>query len=142
MSIEEAKTAIVEELLMYDDWLDRYEYIISLGKDLPGLTDDRKTDDRLIKGCQSRVWLDSRREGSRLFFDADSDALITRGIIAMLIRVYSGQEAAEIASDDFLFVKRTGLVDNLSPTRTNGLASMISTIRGIAAEAAGEDGGR
>ena len=128
-SIEEAKRQVEEDFGMYEQWLDKYEYLIDLGKDLEPFPEELKTEDRLIKGCQSRVWLDSRIEGGRLFFRADSDAIITKGIISLLISVYSGHTPAEIAADDFGFVERIGLRENLSPTRANGLLSMIQTIR-------------
>ena len=129
MSLEEAKAAVVEEFSMFDEWLDKYEYLIELGKNLEVFPVELKTDDRLIKGCQSRVWLDTKVDGGRLFFRADSDAIITKGIISLLIQVYNGRTAAEIAADDFGFVEQIGLRANLSPTRANGLNSMIETIR-------------
>lgn len=128
-SIEDAKRQVEEDFGMYEQWLDKYEYLIDLGKDLEPFPEELKTEDRLIKGCQSRVWLDSRIEDGRLFFRADSDAIITKGIISLLISVYSGHTPAEIAADDFGFVERIGLRENLSPTRANGLLSMIQTIR-------------
>ena len=128
-SLEEAKAAVVGDFSLMDEWLDKYEYLIDLGKNLEPFPEELKTDDRLIKGCQSRVWLDTREEDGRLYFRADSDAIITKGIISLLIGVYSGRTAAEIAADDFSFVDRLGLRENLSPTRANGLASMIETIR-------------
>lgn len=130
-SLEEAKAAVVGDFSLMDEWLDKYEYLIDLGKELEPFPDELKTDDRLIKGCQSRVWLDSRyqEEDGRLFFKADSDAIITKGIISLLIKVYSGRTAAEIATDDFSFVDAIGLRQNLSPTRAGGLASMIETIK-------------
>lgn len=115
---------------MYDEWLDKYEYLIELGKSLEPLEDSLKTEDRLIKGCQSRVWLDTNVQPDKtLVFRADSDAIITKGIISLLISVYSGHKSDEIAADDFSFIDRLGLRENLSPTRANGLASMIQTIR-------------
>ena len=115
---------------MYDEWLDKYEYLIELGKSLEPLEDSLKTEDRLIKGCQSRVWLDTNVQPDKtLVFKADSDAIITKGIISLLISVYSGHKSDEIAADDFSFIDRLGLRENLSPTRANGLASMIQTIR-------------
>ena len=128
-TLEEAKAAVVEEFSMFDEWLDKYEYLIELGKNLEVFPVELKTDDRLIKGCQSRVWLDTKVDGGRLFFRADSDAIITKGIISLLIQVYDGRMAAEIAGDDFGFVEQIGLRANLSPTRANGLNSMIETIR-------------
>lgn len=132
MTLEEAKKSVVEDFSVYDEWLDKYEYLIELGKGLEALPESSKTDSNLIKGCQSRVWLDYKLENGLIFFSADSDAIITRGIISLLIGVYSGRSASEIAADDFSFVEEIGLRENLSPTRANGLASMIATIRGIA----------
>ena len=128
-TIEEAKQQVIEDFSLYDEWLDKYEYLIELGKNLESFPEESKTDDKLIKGCQSRVWLDCKEEGGKIFFRADSDAIITKGIISLLIGVYSGHTAEEIAADDFSFVNELGLRENLSPTRANGLASMIETIR-------------
>ena len=128
-TLEEAKQAVIEEFSMFDEWLDKYEYLIDLGKNLKEYPQEKKTDDKLIKGCQSRVWLDYSVDDGRLFFKADSDAIITKGIISLLIGVYSGRTAKEIASDDFSFIEKIGLKENLSPTRSNGLVSMIATIR-------------
>ena len=128
-SLQEAQAEVVEDFSMYDEWLDKYEYLIDLGRRLEPFPEELKTDDRLIKGCQSRVWLDTVVDGDRLRFRADSDAIITKGIISLLIGVYSGRTAREIAADDFSFVDRLGLRENLSPTRANGLASMIDTLR-------------
>ncbi|MBR3562316.1 MAG: SufE family protein [Bacteroidales bacterium] len=127
--MDEAKAAVVEEFSMFDEWLDKYEYLIELGKSLEVFPVELKTEEHLIKGCQSRVWLDTKVEGGRLFFRADSDAIITKGIISLLIQVYNGRTAAEIVADDFGFVEQIGLRANLSPTRANGLNSMIETIR-------------
>ena len=134
ISLEEAKKAVIDDFSMYDEWLDKYEYLIDLGKNLEPYPEEEKTEDRLIKGCQSRVWLNSRIEGGRLFFRADSDAIITKGIISLLIGVYSGRTPEEIAGDDFSFMNEIGLKENLSPTRANGLVSMIETIKAIAKE--------
>ena len=128
-TLKEAQAEVIEEFSMYDEWLDKYEYLIDLGHKLEPFPEELKTEDRLIKGCQSRVWLDTAVEGDRLVFRADSDAIITKGIISLLIGVYSGRTAREIAEDDFSFVEQLGLRENLSPTRANGLASMIETIR-------------
>ena len=129
-TIKEIQERICEEFSMYDEWLDKYEYLIELGKSLEPLEDSLKTEDRLIKGCQSRVWLDTNVQPDKtLVFRADSDAIITKGIISLLISVYSGHKSDEIAADDFSFIDRLGLRENLSPTRANGLASMIQTIR-------------
>ena len=131
-TLQEAQAEFVEDFSMYDEWLDKYEYLIDLGRRLEPFPEALKTDDRLIKGCQSRVWLDTTVNEGRLVFRADSDAIITKGIISLLIGVYSGRTAREIAEDDFSFVDRLGLRENLSPTRANGLASMIETIRATA----------
>ena len=128
-TLKETQAEVIEDFSMYDEWLDKYEYLIDLGRRLEPFPEELKTEDRLIKGCQSRVWLDTSAEGDRLYFRADSDAIITKGIISLLIGVYSGRTAREIADDDFSFVERLGLRENLSPTRANGLASMIATIR-------------
>jgi cysteine desulfuration protein SufE len=128
-TLQEAQAEVVADFSMYDEWLDKYEYLIDLGRHLEAFPEEHKTEDRLIKGCQSRVWLDTTVEGDRLYFRADSDAIITKGIISLLIGVYSGRTAREIAEDDFSFVDQLGLRENLSPTRANGLASMIETLR-------------
>lgn len=133
-SLKEVQQDIIDEFSMFDEWLDKYEYLIDLGKNLETYPEELKTDDRLIKGCQSRVWLDCRGEKDKLVFIADSDAIITKGIISLLISVYSGRTAEEIASDDFSFLDQIGLKENLSPTRANGLVSMIETIRKAANE--------
>lgn len=133
-SLKEAQSDVVEEFSMYDDWLDKYEYLIELGNNLEPFPAESKTDDKLIKGCQSRVWLDYKVDDGRVWFNADSDAVITKGIISLLVSVYSGREACEIASDDFSFIDKLGLRENLSPTRANGLASMIDTIKSIASK--------
>ena len=132
MTLEEKKQQVVEDFSLYDEWLDKYEYLIELGKSLSPFPEGKKTEDRLIKGCQSRVWLDSELRDGRLYFSADSDAIITKGIISLLIDVYSGRTPEEIAADDFGFVADIGLKENLSPTRANGLVSMIETIKNVA----------
>lgn len=129
MTLEEKKQQIVEDFSQFDEWLDKYEYLIELGKGLQPFPEDKKTEDRLIKGCQSRVWLDCEKRDGRLWFTADSDAIITKGIISLLIDVYSGCTPEEIAGDDFAFLEEIGLRENLSPTRANGLVSMIETIK-------------
>ncbi|MBP5218492.1 MAG: SufE family protein [Bacteroidales bacterium] len=134
ISLEEAKKAVVDDFSMYDEWLDKYEYLIDLGKNLDSYPEEEKTEDKLIKGCQSRVWLNSKVEEGKVFFQADSDAIITKGIISLLIGVYSGRTPEEIAGDDFGFINEIGLKENLSPTRANGLVSMIETIKALAAE--------
>lgn len=133
-SLQEAENEVVDTFSMYDEWLDRYEYLIDLGKNLEAYPEECKTEDKLIKGCQSRVWLDYKVQDGRIYFKADSDAIITKGIISLLISVYSGRTPEEIASSDFGFIEKIGLKDNLSPTRANGLASMIATIKAVALE--------
>ena len=133
-TLQEAKAEVIEDFSMYDEWLDKYEYLIDLGKKLEAYPEGEKVDKKLIKGCQSRVWLDYELRDGRLWFRADSDAIITKGIISLLISVYSGRTPAEIAADDFSFIDEIGLKENLSPTRSNGLVSMIATIRAVAAE--------
>ncbi len=133
-TLEEAKQAVIDDFSMYDEWLDKYEYLIELGKNLEEYPEESKTEDKLIKGCQSRVWLDSKVEDGKIWFKADSDAIITKGIISLLISVYSGRDPIEIAEDDFGFISQIGLKENLSPTRANGLVSMIARIKELAAE--------
>lgn len=132
-SLQDIENEIVDEFSVFDDWLDKYEYIIELGKSLKEYPEDRKTDDKLVKGCQSRVWIDFKVEDGKIFFNADSDAIITKGIISLLVRIYSGRTPQEILSSDFSVVEKIGLKENLSPTRANGLVSMIQMIREIAA---------
>lgn len=133
-TLKEAEDEVVDSFSMYDEWLDKYEYLIDLGKNLEPYPDSSKTDDRLIKGCQSRVWLDYQMKDGKLWFTADSDAIITKGIISLLVSIYSGRTPEEIASSDFSFIEKIGLKENLSPTRANGLASMIATIKAVALE--------
>ena len=133
-SLQEAENEVVDTFSMYDEWLDKYEYLIDRGKNLEAYPEECKTEDKLIKGCQSRVWLDYKVQDGRIYFKADSDAIITKGIISLLISVYSGRTPEEIASSDFGFIEKIGLKENLSPTRANGLASMIATIKAVALE--------
>lgn len=133
-SLQEAENEVVDTFSMYDEWLDKYEYLIDLGKNLEAYPEECKTEDKLIKGCQSRVWLDYKVQDGRIYFKADSDAIITKGVISLLISVYSGRTPEEIASSDFGFIEKIGLKENLSPTRANGLASMIATIKAVALE--------
>lgn len=132
MTLLEAENSIIEEFSMYEEWLDKYEYLIELGKSLKDFPESAKIEDKLIKGCQSRVWLDYRIENGKVIFNADSDAIITKGIISLLIGIYSGRTPEEILSSDFSVVEKIGLKENLSPTRANGLVSMIAKIREIA----------
>ena len=131
-TLEEKKQSLIDDFSMYDDWLDKYEYLIELGKSLKSYPEESKTEDKLIEGCQSRVWLDWKMEDGRIYFSADSDAIITKGIISLLVGVYSGRTPKEIAEDDFSFIEQLGLKENLSPTRSNGLVSMIATIKDAA----------
>lgn len=133
-SLKEVEEDIIEEFAEFDEWLDKYEYIIDLGKSLDSYPEDKKTDEHLIKGCQSRVWLDAKIDNGVLVFNADSDAIITKGIISLLIRIYSGRTPEEILSSDFSVVEKIGLKENLSPTRANGLVSMIQTMKKLASE--------
>lgn len=134
MTLKEKQEQIIEDFSMFEEWLDKYEYLIEMGKSLAGFPEGKKTEDCLIKGCQSRVWLDCEVRDGRLFFTADSDAIITKGIISLLVSVYSGRTPEEILADDFSFLDDIGLKDNLSPTRANGLVSMIAAIKAKAAE--------
>lgn len=133
-SLQDIENEVIDEFSMFDEWLDKYEYLIELGKSLKDYPETDKTDDYLIKGCQSRVWLNYKVEDGRIFFNADSDAIITKGIISLLIKIYSGRTPEEILSSDFSVVDRIGLKENLSPTRANGLVSMIAKIKETAAE--------
>lgn len=132
MTLEEKKAAVIEDFSLYEEWLDKYEFLIELGKSLPPFPEEKKTEANLIKGCQSRVWLSAEEKDGKLFFEADSDAIITKGIISLLVDVYSGRSREEIAADDFGFIARIGLKENLSPTRANGLVSMMETIKLLA----------
>lgn len=127
--IDDIQNEIVEEFSFFDDWMEKYEYIIDLGKDLPKIDEEKKTDEHLIKGCQSQVWLDAQAENDIVHFYADSDAVITKGIIALLIRVLSGQSAEDIAKADLYFIDTIGLKEHLSPTRSNGLVSMVKKMK-------------
>ena len=132
-TIQEIQADIVQDFAALTDWMDKYEYLIELGKEMPLIDEKDKTEDKLIRGCQSRVWLSCRAEDGRLRFAADSDAIITKGIISLLLRVYDGQTPADILSSDEAFIEQIGLKENLSPTRANGLVSMIATIKAYAA---------
>ena len=129
MTIQENQAEIVEEFSMFDDWMQRYEYMIELGKSLPLIEEAYKTDDNIIKGCQSKVWVHAELEGDKLVFTADSDAIITKGIIAILIRAFSNQKPQDIIDSDTDFIDEIGLKSNLSPSRADGLMSIIRRIR-------------
>ncbi|WP_115460626.1 SufE family protein [Winogradskyella aurantiaca] len=129
MTIEEIKADIVDEFSMFDNWEDRYQYMIDLGKTLPLIAPEYKTDDHIIKGCQSKVWVHADMEDDKVAFTADSDAIITKGIIAILIRVFSNQHPTDIIEADTDFIDEIGLKEHLSPTRANGLVSMIKQLK-------------
>ncbi|EAS20762.1 SufE protein probably involved in Fe-S center assembly, sufE [Flavobacteria bacterium BBFL7] len=128
-SIQEIQNDIVDEFAMFDDWMDRYEYMIDLGKSVPVIDDQYKTDENIIKGCQSKVWVHADLDEDKVKFSADSDAIITKGIIAILIRAWSGQKPADIIAADTAFIDQIGLKEHLSPTRANGLVSMIKQLK-------------
>lgn len=129
MTIKEIQEEIVDEFSMFDDWMERYEYIIELGKNLPLIQEEYKTENNLIKGCQSKVWLQGEQKDDKVQFTADSDAILTKGIIAILIRAFSNQSAKDILAADMDFIDKIGLKEHLSPTRANGLVSMIKNIK-------------
>ncbi|MDB4201666.1 SufE family protein [Polaribacter sp.] len=129
MTIKEIQEEIIDEFSMFDDWMDRYQYIIDLGKSLPIIESKFKLDENLIKGCQSKVWLYSELKNDKIKYSADSDAILTKGIAALLIRVYSGQKPNDILTAETRFIDEIGLKEHLSPTRANGLVSMIKQIK-------------
>jgi cysteine desulfuration protein SufE len=120
---------IIEEFSVFDEWLDKYDYLIELSDSLPAIAAEHRTEDYVIKGCQSRVWVDARQNDGKVYFSADSDAIITKGIIALLIRVMNGRTPQEIIDMDLYFIDAIGLGENLSPTRSNGLLSMIKQMK-------------
>lgn len=129
MNIAEIEKEITDEFAMFDQWDDKYQYIIDLGKSLEPLDEKYKTDDRLIKGCQSRVWLHTEQQEGKIYFHADSDAIITKGLVALMVRVLSGHTAKEIVDAPLKFIDEIGLKDHLSPTRSNGLLSMVKQMK-------------
>lgn len=129
MTIKEIQEEIIDEFSMFDDWMERYEYIIELGKTLPIIDPKNKLDENLIKGCQSKVWLHSNFERDKVIFTADSDAILTKGLVALLLRVFNDQHPKEILDIDTDFINEIGLKEHLSPTRANGLVSMIKQIK-------------
>ncbi|MCW5518312.1 SufE family protein [Aureitalea sp. L0-47] len=129
MSIKESQEELIEEFALFDDWMEKYEHLIELGKSLPMIDPSLKTDERIIKGCQSKVWLDATLEDDKVIYTADSDAIITKGIVAVLIRVFSGNSPEEITEADLGFIDEIGLKEHLSPTRANGLVSMIKQMK-------------
>ena len=128
-TIAAIQTEIVDEFNMFEDWMEKYEYIIELGKTLPKIKEEYKVEDNLIKGCQSRVWLNTEHNNGIITYTADSDAIITKGIVAILIRVLSGQKAEEIVKVNLVFIDNIGLKEQLSQTRANGLVSMIKEMK-------------
>ena len=126
---DQIQEEIIEECSVFDDWLDKYDYLIGLSDSLPAIAPEHRTGQYLIEGCQSRVWIDARTDSGRIFFTADSDAIITKGIIALLIRVLNGRTPQEVLDTDLYFIDAIGLTANLSPTRANGLAAMVRQMR-------------
>jgi cysteine desulfuration protein SufE len=129
MTINEKQDSIIEDFELFDDWMEKYEYIIQLGKELPLIDEQYKKDENLIKGCQSKVWLHADYNDGKLFFTADSDALITKGLVSMVVQVLTGHTPKEIAESEIYFVDKIGLRSHLSPTRSNGLLSMLKQIK-------------
>ncbi|MFC2129570.1 SufE family protein [Bacteroidota bacterium] len=129
MSLKQIQDEIIEEFSIFSDWLDKYDYLIELGNDLPELDVSLKTDDNLINGCQSKVWLNADYRDGKVWFQADSDAIIVKGIVALMVKTLSGQTPDEIVSSDLYFIDEIGLKQNLSPTRSNGLLAMVKKMR-------------
>ena len=129
MTIQEKQKEIVEEFDFLDDWEQKYEYIIDLGKSLPGISEEKKKEEYLIKGCQSRVWLDPEYKEGKLFFNADSDGILPKGIVSLLVSIYSGHAVQEILDSDYQFIQEIGLQEFLSPSRANGLMAMTQQIK-------------
>lgn len=128
-TISEKQQEIIDEFAFLDDWEQKYEYIIDLGRELKGLPEDKKTDGNLIRGCQSKVWLDAEFRDGKLFFNADSDGILPKGIVALLVTIYSGHSVQEILDSDFKFIEEIGLQEFLSPSRANGLMAMTKQIK-------------
>lgn len=129
MSIADKEIELIDEFGIYDDWMDKYEYIIELGKDLPAIDDSQKIDENIIKGCQSTVWLHAEKDGDKVKFSADADALIAKGIVAMLVRVLTDETPQDIVDAKLDFIKELGLQEHLSPTRSNGLVAMVKQMK-------------
>ncbi|PCI94522.1 MAG: Fe-S metabolism protein SufE [Flavobacteriales bacterium] len=129
MTIKEAQNEIIDEFSLFDEWMDKYEHLIELGKDLPLIEEKYKVEENLIKGCQSRVWLHANLIDNKIIFTADSDAIITKGIVGMVIRVFSNHTPKEIAESELFFIDQIGLKEHLSPTRSNGLLAMVKQIK-------------
>lgn len=135
MSIADREAELLADFEVFDDWADRYRYLIEIGEKLPALDAAHKTEANKVQGCQSQVWLVSRKEGDKIFFEADSDSAITRGLIALLVKLFSGAEAAAIAQANLSFIEKLGFAKHLSMSRANGFASMIQMIKRLAASA-------
>lgn len=129
MTTDDIQEQIIEEFSMFDEWLDKYNYLIELSHDLSPIDEKHRTEQYVIKGCQSRVWVDAELRDGKVYFTADSDAIITKGIIALLIRVLNGRTPQEVVDTDLYFIERIGLSENLSPTRANGLLAMIKQMK-------------
>lgn len=129
MSIEEKQKEIIKEFSMFGDWMEKYEYIIDLGRELPLIEEDKKTEEYMIKGCQSQVWLDAEMKKGELIFTADSDAIITKGLVALMVRVLAHSKPDEIVNADLYFIEKIGLKEHLSPNRSNGLLAMIKQMK-------------
>jgi len=129
MTIKEIQEEIIDEFEMFDDWMERYEYIIELGKSLPIIDEQYKTDDNLIVGCQSKVWLHATKKEDKIYYTSDSDAILTKGIIALLLRVFTNQKSEDILKANTDFIDEIGLKEHLSPTRANGLVSMVKKVK-------------
>ncbi len=129
MTLNEVQDRIIEDFSVFDDWMDKYQQLIELGKDLPPIDEKKRTESFLIKGCQSKVWLDADLKDGKIFFSADSDAIITKGIVALLIQVLNERTPKEILESELYFIDKIGLKENLSPTRSNGLVAMVKQMR-------------
>ena len=132
MGLNETAEELVEDFNLFEDWSDKYEYIISLGKELSEMKQEDKTEENLVKGCQSQVWLVAREKDGNVFFEADSDAIISKGICALLVKVFNGHPASEIVKNNLEFIERIGLKEHLSPNRSNGLVAMIKKMKAYA----------
>lgn len=133
MTINEIQDSIIEDFSVFDDWMDKYSYIIDLGNTLPPIAEHKKTTQNIIEGCQSRVWITAEVREGKVFFEGESDALIVKGIVSLLLKVLSGQKAEDIAQADLYFIRAIGLQEHLSPTRSNGLVSMLRQMKLFAA---------
>ncbi|MFB6341368.1 SufE family protein [Saccharicrinis sp. FJH62] len=129
MTINEIQDQIIEEFSIFDDWMDKYAYLIEIGNGLDPIDESKKKEQNLIKGCQSKVWIDARFRDGKIFFDADSDAIIVKGIVALLLRTLSGQSPKDIMDSDLYFIEKIGLNNHLSPTRSNGLVAMVKQMK-------------